>query len=328
MASPQSAASPEAWRAHRLHDLDRDWPETNCELDFWIELAAARGLEPEAMLGFTVAQDFLVDQFTLLMPSIPDLGRLYGATVDMFALYGRFETQLAAAIAAGGVVALDTDAYYLPDSAGVSYRQRHVKTTIAIHAIRPEERSLDYFHNLGCWRLEGDDYDMVVFRPPHLQADEIIPPYAELIRFERPPLAGEALRATARAALARWLEVAPRREPIAAFGATLEARAQALAGAGELVFHDWAFHTFRQLGANYELLADHLAWLDPGPAFVGAREHCRAVSAAAKALQFQLARAVARRRTPDVASLIEQTAHARGAALEGVRAGLAALTSP
>ena len=44
--------SPDGWRQSSLHALDRDWPETNCDLDLWIELAAARGFEPEALLGF------------------------------------------------------------------------------------------------------------------------------------------------------------------------------------------------------------------------------------------------------------------------------------
>lgn len=195
LCAPAGPVSPEGWIAHRLHALDRDWPETNCELDHWIELAAFNGLEPEAMLGFTVAQDYLGDQFTLLVPPKEDLRRLYGASADMYALYGHFEDQIVARTAAGGVIALDTDAFYLPDSFGVSYRRRHVKTTIAIQAVRPQERSLDYFHNLGFWRLEGEDYDMVVFRPPHLQIDDIIPPYAELIRFERDPMRGAGLRA-------------------------------------------------------------------------------------------------------------------------------------
>lgn len=326
LCAPAGPVSPEGWIAHRLHALDRDWPETNCELDHWIELAAFNGLEPEAMLGFTVAQDYLGDQFTLLVPPKEDLRRLYGASADMYALYGHFEDQIVARTAAGGVIALDTDAFYLPDSFGVSYRRRHVKTTIAIQAVRPQERSLDYFHNLGFWRLEGEDYDMVVFRPPHLQIDDIIPPYAELIRFERDPMRGAGLRAATIDVLRTHLTRAPKRDPIPAFGATLADRAGALGAEGELAFHDWAFHTLRQLGANHELLGEHLAWL--GDAFAAAQKECRAVSSLAKTLQFQMARAVARSRAPDAAALLAEISRARMAALAAVEAGLDALTSP
>src|SRR5437764_1654107 len=44
---------------HALHDETRDWPETNCYVDLWIELLAARGFAPEAALGFTLTQDFV-----------------------------------------------------------------------------------------------------------------------------------------------------------------------------------------------------------------------------------------------------------------------------
>jgi hypothetical protein len=313
--------SPAGWRQHRLHALDRDWPETNCELDLWIELAASRGFEPEAMLGFAVAQDFIGDQFSLLLPPTEELERFYGANVRPLALYERFEDQFVQQVADGATVLLETDSFYLPDSRGVAYRRRHVKSTIAIAAIDPVRRSLDYFHNLGFWRLDAEDYEMVVHRPVHLQADEIIPPFAQSIRFDFEPLRGDELRAVARERL-RWrLSRAPQRDPVAAFGATLDSRAKKLEGAGENAFHDWAFHTLRQLGANYELLADHLVWLDPA-VFAGACGECRRISALGKSLQFQLARAVLRGRSPDVSGVIVELSAARTAALGGIAVAL------
>ena len=49
---------------------------------------------------------------------------------------------------------------------------------------------------------------------------------------------------------------------------------------------------------NFELLGSHLAWLDTDGLgrFAGAVESCKALSGGAKAFQFQLARAVARKR--------------------------------
>ena len=328
-AAPWTALSPAGWRSHRLHALDRDWPETNCDLDLWIELSQGMDGEAEAILGFAAAQDFRADQFQLLVPPNEELEIFFGAAVRPLALYERFEDHFVRHVAAGGLVLLETDAFFLPDAAGVAYRRRHVKSTIAIAAIRPAERSLDYFHNLGFWRLEGDDYDMVVHRPLHLQGDEIIPPYAETITFERAPLRGRALRTAARARLAWRLSRVPRRDPVEAFGATLQERVAALAARDENAFHDWAFHTLRQLGANFELLADHLAWLDAS-AFETAADACRRASAGAKTLQFQIARAVARGRVRDVGGLVGEIAGARRTALCAMAVALekAALTSP
>ncbi|MFO1114054.1 MAG: DUF1839 family protein [Beijerinckiaceae bacterium] len=318
--------SPEGWRPSRLHAFGRDWPETNCDLDYWIELVASRGLAPEAMLGFIAAQDFIVDQFSLLVPAKDDLERFYGVTIRPLALYGRFEDHFAAHVRSGGVVVIETDSFYLPDSRGVAYRRRHIQSAIAIAAIDPARRRADYFHNLGFWRLEGDDYDMTVHRPLHLQADEIIPPHAEVIRFEREPLGEAALRAAALERLAWRLSRRPAGDPVAAFAATFPAQLERLAGAGENAFHDWAFHNLRQLGAGFELFGDHLGWLDGGPRFRAARDACKQVSSLAKTLQFQVARAVLGGRTPKTAGLLEQIGAARQAALAGAEAGAANAT--
>ena len=51
----------------------RIWPETNCYVDLWIEVLAAAGFTPEAMLGFTLTQDFEGDQFTFFKVPLEDL---------------------------------------------------------------------------------------------------------------------------------------------------------------------------------------------------------------------------------------------------------------
>lgn len=321
-ADHAQVTSPEGWRQSRLHAFDRDWPETNCDLDYWIELVAARGLPPEAMLGFVASQDFIVDQFSLLVPQKNDLELFYGASIRPLALYGRFEDHFAAHVRSGGIVVIETDSFYLPDSRGVAYHRRHIQTAIAIAAIDPKQRRADYFHNLGFWRLEGEDYDMTVHRPLHLQGDEIIPPHAEVIRFDHEPLGETALRAQAFERLALRLARQPKADPVAAFAATLPARLSGLAGAGENAFHDWAFHTLRQLGAGFELFGDYLAWLDDGPRFKAARQACKIVSSLTKTLQFQAARAVLGGRRPRTAGLVEQIGAARRAALTGAEAGL------
>ena len=42
---------PASYARHPLHDDDRDWPETNCYTDLWLELLHALGVDPVAALG-------------------------------------------------------------------------------------------------------------------------------------------------------------------------------------------------------------------------------------------------------------------------------------
>src|SRR5437763_891002 len=64
MAAVFKGLDPEAYKPHALHDSERMWPETNCYIDLWIEVLSTLNLPPEAMLGFTMGQDFEGDQFT------------------------------------------------------------------------------------------------------------------------------------------------------------------------------------------------------------------------------------------------------------------------
>lgn len=53
---------PTAYRQSRLHHGDSVWVEKNCYVDLWIELVHALGLDPVALMPFTVAIDFEGDQ--------------------------------------------------------------------------------------------------------------------------------------------------------------------------------------------------------------------------------------------------------------------------
>ena len=46
---------PATYQRHLLHTQERNWAETNCYVDVWIELLHAWGYEPLAALPFTVA---------------------------------------------------------------------------------------------------------------------------------------------------------------------------------------------------------------------------------------------------------------------------------
>ncbi|WP_267425133.1 DUF1839 family protein [Methylobacterium sp. GC_Met_2] len=288
---------------HPLHDGERDWPETNCYVDLWIELLHGRGLVPEAMLGFTLRQDFEGDQFTFFKPPPADIERLYGLEVLELAVYAGLEAHALMQMAAGRPVLVEVDAIYLPDTHGTTYGRDHGKTTIGILALDPAAGELDYLHNAGRFRLSGADY-AGIFGPATL------PPYAEFVKTVAPPLPASELPGVARELLAKHRARAPQRNPVLAFRDALAATAEGLVVQPLSVFHAYAFNTTRQLGANFEMLASHLTWLDANGAgaFAPAAEAAAELSREAKAFQFQLARAFHRRKADGLAPRLDKAA--------------------
>jgi hypothetical protein len=325
-AKPSGAEAPYAITAlhpadharHALHDETRDWPETNCYVDLWIELLAARGFAPEAALGFTLTQDFEGDQFTFFKFPLHDLEAFYGAIVQELSIYDSVETHAIEQVARGRAVLVEVDGFYLPDTRGVSYRRQHTKTTIAVNRIDPAVRRLEYFHNPGFFALHGEDYDGVFAKLPQQPRDDILFPYVEFVRFDAPPLRGEALRAAALARLHQHYARRPKRNPVRAFARALATQAEAVANRPPDFFHAYAFNTFRQLGANFELCGSHLAWLFPAGDAAEALAACKAISGGAKSLQFQLARAVARKRFSGLEEALAPVADAYDALFENV----------
>lgn len=86
----------------------------------------------------------------------------------------------------------------------------------------------------------------------------------------------------------------PITNPVSRLAAHIQSALPSVAAHGLDAFHLWAFDTSRQCGANAELAATFADWLDHqdpvGPGAAG--RHFREVAAAAKSLQFSLARAV------------------------------------
>ncbi|GJE11486.1 DUF1839 family protein [Methylobacterium longum] len=288
---------------HRLHGTDRDWPETNCYVDLWIELLHGRGLVPEAMLGFTLRQDFEGDQFTFFKPPPGDIERLYGLEVLELAVYNGLEAHALIQAQAGRPVLVEVDAIHLPDTSGTTYGRDHAKTTIGILALDPEAGELDYLHNAGRFRLSGGDY-AGIFGPA------VLPPYAEFVKAVAPPMSLSDLPGAARDLLLRHRARAPRHNPVLAFRDALAATAEGLVSRPLSVFHAYAFNTTRQLGSNFEMLSSHLAWLEVQGvgAFAPAAEAAADLSREAKAFQFQLARAFHRRSAAGLAARLDPLA--------------------
>jgi hypothetical protein len=282
--------------------------ESNCYVDLWIEVLRSLDCDPLAMLAFTAAGSFEVDQWTFVKPSPHDLERLYGIEIQELNVWRPLLAHAREQLAHGRLVIAEVDSWFLPDTAGTDYRQKHTKTTIAMGSI--EARRLDYFHNAGRHRLEGEDFDGVF-------AQGALPPYVEIAKLHhcRRLEAGE-LRSRSQELLAGYLRRTGAGNPIAAFGDRYLADVERLK-TGELPdFHAFAFATVRQLGASFDLLGRYLRWLDAAPL----AEPFERIAATAKSLLLKTARAVTVQKPVDLSPLLSQLSEDWAAGMSGLRA--------
>jgi len=298
MKAAIAGLDPAAYRPHRLHDVERRWPQTNCYVDLLIEVLHATGHDPVAALGFTVTQDFEGDQFTFFKFPTADLQRLAGLDIQELAIFDRLETHLLAQIERGRLPLVELDAFYLPDTRGITYRIGHSKTTVGVNALDPQAKRMVYFHNDGFFALEGDDYDGLFGQWDGAEAGGLpLFPYTEYVKFEAAPPARDVV-ATARSLLSQHLSRRPKQNPLAAYAAVFGSHAEALSRRSPEYFHTYSFNTLRQVGSNFELLGDHLEWLGRNgqQGLEVAVEAAGRIAEGAKVMQFKLARAMARQR--------------------------------
>ncbi|MCT7665444.1 DUF1839 family protein [Shinella kummerowiae] len=314
MAAVFAGANPETYRPHALHDAERMWPETNCYVDLWIEVLNAFGTHPEPMLGFSLTQDFEGDQFTFFKVPLEDLEALYGIRATELAIFDTVESHIATQIARGRLCLVEMDSFYMPDTRGVAYRQEHGKTTVAINRLDLEGKQLDYFHNAGFFRLEGEDFDGLFQLNNGPDAVPFLP-YTEFAKFPEKRPDDLHLRREAKRLLAFHFARRPTENPVAAFAKVFPKQVEAVADRPFGFFHKYAFNTLRQLGANFELAGSHLDWLglDGGDA-------ARKISETAKSVQFQLARAVARRKFDPLATALDPAIEAWDTLMSGLAA--------
>ncbi|MGA3399841.1 MAG: DUF1839 family protein [Acetobacteraceae bacterium] len=301
-----------------------DWPITNCYVDAWMLVLRAWGLDPLAGLGVTVAQDYEGDQFTFFKYLHEDLENLYGVIVGELSIWHALEAQIATQVGLGRVVLVEVDGYYLPDTRATSYRTQHTKTTIAVDAMVPGAGRLTYFHNVGRYELAGEDYAGVFRRLPGQGAvDDVLPPYVEVARRRWPPLADRALTDAAVAVLRRHLRRRPEQNPIGCYRAGFAAQMDWLMAHPDR-FHDYAFGVFRQLGANFQLLAAHMNWLTGRGInhLVSSSRAAAEISAGAKAMQFKAARIASRRRFDPCDALFDTLEQRYEAVIDGLARGL------
>ncbi len=282
------------YRSHPLHGEDSAWPEKNCYADLWIELLHSLGLEPRAVLPFTLAVDFEGDQWTFFKPPLSDLRELYGIDVQELSVWRPLIDHALEHLAAGKLISTEADAFWLPDTRGTDYRSAHTKTTILLARIDVESRRLGYFHNAGYFELSGEDFAQV-FRLDAGLDPGFMPLYAELVRIERRVARpSPVLAAMSFELVRRYADWRPARNPFSQFGARVDRQLDELRVAGLPGYHAWAFASIRQAGAAFELAAANLRWLaDLGYGPLGAAAPSfDAISQASKALILKGARAI------------------------------------
>ena len=287
--------SPERYEPHALHAGDRIWPETNCYVDLWIEVLSTMRLPPEAMLGFTLTQDFEGDQFTFFKVPLEDLEALYGIRVSELAIFDRVEDHIVQQIDRGRLCLVEMDSFFMPDTQGVAYRSEHGKTTVAVNRLSEKDKVIDYFHNGGYYRLSGEDFDGL-FGRLYPEGSQPFLPYTEFAKLPDRLPQDAAIRDQARALLARHVRRMPQANPVAEFARVLPEQVGFVADRPFGFFHKYAFNTLRQLGANFELLATHLEWMSEHGEHGDAIAASLRIAETAKSVQFQLARAVTRRK--------------------------------
>lgn len=251
---------PATYRPHPVHADERTYPETNCYTDLLVELLHAHGDEPLAALGATVRTDFEGDQFTFFKPSLTDVEMLFGVDIHEMQPYRPLPGQIAELLALGRTMTVEVDAWHLPDTASTSYHTEHVKTSIAPEGIDPAGERLRYYHNTSLHELGGEDYRGVF----HVGADTsaLMPPYAELVRFDAGPrLAEPELREASFRLLREHVAHLPATNPFRAFGERLASDLPDLLAGDVANYHAYAFATVRMAGAGFELAASHLDWL-------------------------------------------------------------------
>ncbi|MCU1463955.1 MAG: hypothetical protein JWO37_4030 [Acidimicrobiales bacterium] len=300
------------YQPHPLHASERTWTETNCYVDLWIELLHALGLEPLAGCAFTLSADFEGDQWSFIKFPLEDLRALYGLDVAEIAVWRPVIDHVAEHLSAGRLLTVEVDSWFLPDTRGVSYRIKHVKSSIVPQLLDRAGKRLGYFHNAGYFELGGDDFDGVFATPA-------LPPYVELVKVDQVERDQQTLVERAIGLTRAHLARRPVENPVVRMGERMEVDLEWLVDRDLEDFHDYAFVTVRQCGSTAELAASFVDWLDEhdGGGLGPVAERFRAMAGTAKALQFGLARR-ARGRGYDAKEPVRQMA----ADLEAAMAGL------
>jgi hypothetical protein len=295
------------YRRHSVHSDKSAWLEKNCYIDVWIEVLHARGLDPMAVMPFTLVTDFEGDQWTFFKPPHGDLRTLYGVDTQELNVWKTLLEHATHHVREGRLIFSEADAWWLPDTSGTDYRTQHTKSTIVIETIDVEARKLGYFHNAGYFELAGEDFART-FRldVPHDPA--FMPFFAEVVRFDRSFVLPQAeLAARSKTILRETIARRPVKNPFERFKGRFVEDVEQLKREGIARYHAYAFATIRQIGAGYELGANYLQWLGAAgePGLESAATELETISSTAKSLILKGARAVGANKSVDFAPMLD-----------------------
>ncbi len=129
--------------------------------------------------------------------------------------------------------------------------------------------------------------------------------YVEFVKCGRGALEGDELVLRSVQILRRHLQRLPETNPFEHFRTRFTAELDWLLGEELETFHLYSFATLRQFGACYELSATYLRWLKDhtGKPLDGPIAEFTRIATGAQTLQFQLARAIGRRKPLDLSAL-------------------------
>ncbi len=299
---PVFSIEPGNYSSHDFHRLSRDWVESNCYVDLYVEILNALQVEVASCFAFTLGADFEGDQWTFFKPPLLDMKELFGMDVQELTLWRPLQDQIAEQVARGCLVTAEVDAYYLPDTVATDYKTAHVKTTIAVPQIDIERKRLLYFHNAGFFELTGEDFDGV-FGIGHDRPANYLPPYCELIKLGNLTQLPEAkLAEIAQSQAERHFASRPKTNPFLAYQKRLEQDLPWLLTQPQSVYHNYVFVTLRQCGANFEFAAFFVEWLarQGTSGLEGAAAEFRSISQTAKMLILKIARMVRSKKASDI----------------------------
>ncbi len=289
-----------------LHGADRVWPETNCYVDLWIEVLHSLGHDPRAGLAFTLSADFEGEQWQFVKYPLEDLRELYGLDVAELNPWQGLEHHIIEQLAQGRLMTAEVDSWFLPDTAGVSYRTEHVKSSIVVNKIDRDARELGYFHGASYYELGGEDYDGVLRRTE--MSGDVLPPYTERIRDVSSRERSSAAIDHVMLVSAKHFARRPDGNPVEKLAARFRNDLEWLRAGGVEAFHQYAFATLRQCGATAELAVSLLEFCNEHSVETGgASKEFSRVAELAKTMQFKLAR-LAAGRAVDLDPLFEEMA--------------------
>jgi hypothetical protein len=300
---------PSSYKKHFLHGESREWNETNCYVDVWIELLHANGFDPIAALPFTFGVDFEGDQWTFFKYPLIDLATLYNLDVQELNIWRGLLDCIEEQLRQNRPVLVELDSFFLPDTKGTAYQIEHVKTTVAINEIDRIEKKMGYFHNQSYHQLAGDDFSKLFLDTQDLD-DRVLPPYVEYVKpLNKPPLTEDDITHHSIECLRRHLKQIPTSNPFIRYMDRFERESADLEKLDLDYFHRYSFATLRQYGAAFELCKTYLEWLNGRgfnlPTITEAAELFGQLSSASKRTQFQFARAAARKKPLDLSSFTQ-----------------------